>query len=353
MYPRIVIDFAKLNHNADTLLDRCANNHISSCFAVVKVFSGDLKIVEEIASHPFSYLADSRISNLKLFRHLNLPKALMRLPMLSEVDEVVKYADLSLNSEIKTIRKLDKAAKKIGKIHDIILMFDLGDLREGLFFMDDYIDIVDQILTLDNVHLKGIGTNLTCYGGVIPTNENLNNLVKIAHTIEHEFDITLDLISGGNSSSVALFGSGQIPSAINSLRLGEAIFFGRETAYGKLISGMHEDVFTVEAELIEIKQKPSYPIGLVGMNSFGEIPTIEDLGMMNRGIVAIGKQDVQLDHLTPLDPRITVVGGSSDHLILNLGDSAYQIGDIIAFRPNYPGLLHLMTSKYVTKKYLK
>ncbi len=352
MYPRICIDLKKLNDNTEQLINMTKRNHISSLFVVVKVLAGDLRTVSEIAKHDIAYIADSRIENLKQFAHIAKPKALMRLPMISEANRVVKYADLSLNSELKTIIKLNNAAKKLGKIHDIILMFDLGDLREGVFYQDDYIDLVDAILGLDNIRLRGIGTNLTCFGGVIPSHENLSTLVKIAHSIENQFDIKLELISGGNSSSIHLFDTGKIPSDINCLRIGESLMLARETAYGERINGLHEDVFTLEVELIEVKSKPSYPIGEIGMNSFGEVPSIIDQGDMVRGIAAIGKQDIQLDNLFPIDSKVKVVGGSSDHLILDLSDTKYGVGDILQFRVNYPGLLQIMTSHYVKKDYL-
>lgn len=354
MNPFIAIDLSKLKENVVTMAKNCQDNGINSLFVVVKVLAGDLPSVMAVSSvNEVDYIADSRIENLKRFKFLKQKKALMRLPMPSQVNQVVKYADLSLNSEISTIRKLNSAAKKQNIIHEIILMFDLGDLREGIFYQDDYLDIVDEILLMDNILLKGIGTNLTCYGGVIPDEKNLNNLVKIAHTIEHEFDIELPLISGGNSSTVHLFNRHQIPKEINNLRIGEAIMLGRETAYGERIDNMHDDIFTLYAELIEIKEKPSYPIGKIGMNSFGEVPDIVDKGEMKRGILAIGKQDVQIDNIQPVDQKIEIVGGSSDHLIIDLKQTDYKIGDLIAFHPNYPGLLQLMTSQYVTKKYLQ
>lgn len=352
MYPKLTINLRQLVENTNNMISLCHDNGISNVIVVVKVMAGDFKSVQAISALDIDYLGDSRIENLKKFQTLKSKKALMRLPMPHQAYQVVKYTDLSLNSEIETIRKLNKAAEKLQKKHEIILMFDMGDLREGIFYQDTYLEIVDEILSMDYITLKGIGTNLTCYGGVIPSHDNLSNLVKIAHTIEHEFDINLPLISGGNSSSIFLFDKQIIPQDINNLRIGEAIFLGRETAYGHHIPSMHDDIFTLQAEIIEIKEKPSYPIGEIGMNSFGEIPQIEDLGMMRRAILAVGKQDVQIDNITPIDSSVSIVGGSSDHLIIDLKSSQYQLGDIVSFRPNYPGLLQLMTSKYIKKDHL-
>ncbi|MBN2503876.1 MAG: alanine/ornithine racemase family PLP-dependent enzyme [Bacilli bacterium] len=349
MYPRVIIDTKKLLENINEVLRICHKNNVDTSMLVVKCLAGDVATVSKIAELDFAYLADSRLDNLVRFRSLPKKKALLRLPSPSEVDRVVKYSDMSLNSELDTIVKLDRAAKKQATKHEIMLMFDLGDLREGIFFKEDYLNIVAQILKLENIILKGIGTNLTCYGGVIPTPDNLRQLLVIKDTIENRFQIKLDYVSGGNSSSFHLLESGLLPEGINCLRYGEIFLMGRETAYGGHISSLHHDVFTLEAELIEVQSKPSYPIGETGMNSFGEKVDIIDQGIMLRGILAIGKQDVIIENLTPKDANISIIGGSSDHLLVDLTRSDKRLGDIVEFNVNYPGLLHLMNSKYVKK----
>ncbi|HHX79735.1 MAG TPA: alanine/ornithine racemase family PLP-dependent enzyme [Acholeplasmataceae bacterium] len=348
IFPQIKINLKKIKENAKRILDLCQQSGIESVFLVTKVLAGDKRIINEIAGLGFTHLADSRIENLKIYSDLNLPKVLLRLPMISEIEAVIKYANLSLNSEIEVIRLLNAEAKKQNKIHEIILMFDLGDLREGIFYQDEYLKTVAEILNLSNLRLTGIGTNLTCYGGIIPTKENLSELIKIKKEIETRFQIELSLISGGNSSSLHLLPN--LPPGINNLRIGEALFLGRETAYGKNLPGMHPDCFELVAELIEVKTKPSYPLGIMGMDSFGNVPKIEDRGLMKRGILAIGKQDVALEDLMPLDENVEILGGSSDHLLVQLNGN-FLPGDKLRFAVNYPGLLRLMTSKYVKKEY--
>ena len=349
MYPLLEINLKKLKENASFIVKQCQQNNIN-VFLVGKVLAGDKYLISELAPLGFTHLADSRLENLKMFQDINLPKVLLRLPMLSETKEVVKYADLSLNSELKTIISLDDEAKKQNKIHKIILMFDLGDLREGIFYKDDYLDFVQKVINLKNLKLSGVGTNLTCYGGVIPTKEKLNELVNIKNNIEAKFQVKLEYVSGGNSSSLYLLSEEGIMEEVNNLRLGESIFLGRETAYGNSIFGMHQDCFRLQTELIEAKSKPSYPIGKIGMDSFGQIPEIEDRGLMKRGILAIGKQDVDYRNLVPLED-IEIIGASSDHLLVDLKRD-YEIGTIFNFTINYPGLLQLMTSPYVKKIYI-
>jgi predicted amino acid racemase len=352
MYPRIVIDRHKLIKNTNTIIKMAKENNIDNVTVVVKAFAGDIEVVKTFKEANVTCIGDSRIQNLKKYQNLGFKHLmLLRIPALSEISDVIKYTDISLNSEIEVLKSLNVEAKNQNKKHAVIIMFDLGDLREGLYYKSDYLTFMKQALELNNIIIKGIGTNLTCYGGLVPSNEVLSRLVKIKQNIEMEFDIKLDIVSGGNSSSVTLFNQNQIPEEINHLRLGESILFGKETSYSTEIVGLHHDIYTFEAEVIEIKEKPSYPDGIISINSFGVKPEIEDKGVMKRAILAIGKQDTILDNIKPINKDLTVIGGSSDHLIVDATKSNIKVGDIVEFNINYPALVHLMNSSYVYKVY--
>jgi len=300
-------------------------------------------------------LADSRIQNLKKYEGAKKERVLLRLPMNSETDEVVKYADISLNSELKTIKNLNESAKRQNKIHKILLMIDLGDLREGIFFKneDEIYHTVEEVLKLNNIELFGLGVNLTCYGAVIPKSDNLSILVEIARKIEKKFDIKLQMISGGNSSSIYLIGRKELPEGINNLRVGEAFLLGGETAYSQKLEGFYDDAFTLEAEIVELKEKQSVPIGETGVDAFGNKPVYEDRGIIKRAIIAVGRQDVDPDALHPTDSKIDILGASSDHLILDISksDMKYKVGDIVNFKLSYSSLLRATTSGYVDRVY--
>ena len=351
MYPQVVIDVKKYRHNLQYLLNLVHQKNITM-MAVSKVFCADQNLIDVMNDEQVDFIADSRIENLRSIT-TNLPKVLLRIPMPSEVEDVVHYANISLNSEIKTITMLNEAAKRHNINHDIILMIDLGDLREGIFDENEVYKTIHIVQQLKNIRLRGIGTNLTCYGGVIPTEEILNRLVSYKNQIEERFDLKLDIISGGNSSNMTLLLQNQIPKGINNIRLGEAIVLGRETAFGDYLDQMYTDVFTLRAQIIEIKSKPSIPIGTIGMNAFGKVPVFKDKGQMKRAIIGIGTQDVDHTELIPYD-TIDTIGSSSDHIILDVTDSIndYQIGDIVSFRLTYSSILSLMTSKYVKKVYV-
>ncbi len=352
-YPLLEVNLTKLEHNVRALNGICKAHKINT-MAVTKCFCALDPMVEAIVAGGVDFLADSRIENLERMKRFDIPKVLLRLPMASEVDRVVASADISNNSELSTIRLLDAEAAKQGKIHDIILMVDLGDLREGVWPTD--VDAtVEEILKLKNIRLVGMGVNLTCYGGVIPDEANLSQLAQLATGVEEKFGIQLDIISGGNSSSIYLLDKNRMPAKINNLRPGEALLLGRETAYGEDIPNTHPDVFTFKAQIIELKDKQSVPIGEIGMDAFGNKPTYTDRGVRKRAILGIGKQDVNPDYLVLKDEKLIVLGASSDHLIIDVTDShkAYQVGDVVEFGVEYGSLLQLMTTEYVEKVMVK
>ncbi|ERJ11608.1 ornithine racemase Orr [Haloplasma contractile] len=349
MYPHIRIDLNKLAFNTKILTNRCKQKGINTIFGVTKVLAGDMESVDTMVNSGITHIADSRIENLAKFKDYSMPKVLLRLPMQNEADEVVKYANLSLNSELSTINCLNTSAKRQNSVHEVILMIDLGDLREGIWFKDFNMDTIEQIINLNHIKLKGIGTNLTCYGGIIPTTETLEQLVEFKHKIEDTFNITLDIISGGNTSSLHLVLIDKMPCGINNLRLGEGIVLGRETAYLEDLADLHQDVFELKAQIIELKEKPSVPIGEIGVDAFGKKPIFTDKGTIKRAIVALGKQDVDPDHIKPQNESIEILGSSSDHLILDVTRTDLNLGGIVTFNVDYGGLLQVMTSPYVKK----
>lgn len=350
--PRLSIDISKIQHNAEILTTLCRQQGIQVA-GVVKGVCGLPEIAAAMLAGGVSMLGDSRLENMHKLASFQVPRLMLRLPMLSQAAEVVTHTDISLNSELKTVEALDRAAREQGRIHGIILMLELGDLREGIP-LSLFPQLAKKILSLKGVHLLGVGTNLTCYGGVIPDTENLGALVQAAQRLQEELGIGLEFISGGNSSSLYLLEKGMMPAGINQLRLGDSILLGREAAYGQPVKGAWQDTFTLYAEIIEVQEKASLPTGQIGRDAFGKIPVFRDQGIRKRAILAVGRQDVHPENLTPLETGPEILGASSDHLLMDISDSAtpYGVGDQMAFCPTYAGMLQLMTSVYVAKELL-
>lgn len=362
MYPRLVVDLNKLKSNLDGVAKTTKVDGKMSMMIVTKGLAADPEMTKMVANHPMvDYMADSRVLNIASYAdeaHKNgKMTVLLRIPMHSEVEDVIKYVDLSFNSELSTIKLLNEEAKKQGKVHNILLMIDMGDLREGIFFKneDQIFKAVEEILGLENVKLYGIGVNLTCYGAIIPKKDNLGGLVEVARKIEAKFGIKLEMVSGGNSSSIYLVDKGEMPEGITNLRLGESFLLGNDTAYSTKLPGTTDDTLILEAQIVELKEKPSVPIGEVGVDAFGEKPYYEDRGIIKRAILGIGKQDTDLGGMVPLDEKVDILGGSSDHTILDVtkSDIEYKVGDIVRFKVEYGAMLKLATSKYVEKVYVK
>lgn len=351
-YPKVVVDLEKIEENTRLLVEKCKKSDMD-VMGVTKVFCAFPEIAGAMVKGGISYIADSRITNLKKLKDYNVPKVLLRLPMQSEAEELVDLVDISLNSEIETIRIINESALKAGKVHKIILMMELGDLREGIL-PEDIKKVLDEVVKLENIKVTGLGVNLTCYGGVIPSENNLGELVELSKMIERDYGIKLEIISGGNSSSLYLIDEGKVPTGVNNLRLGEAIALGRETAYGERVAGANTDSYILQAEIIELKSKPSIPRGVIGMDAFGNKPQFEDRGIRKRAILAVGRQDMDPDGLIPKDPNIVVIGASSDHLIIDVQESTndYKVGDILSFELEYGALLKIMTSEYISKDFL-
>ncbi|MDD6190480.1 MAG: ornithine racemase Orr [Firmicutes bacterium] len=361
MYPKLVYNMEKLKANVDAAAKITKDDGGCSMMCVTKCVCADRKVCEMLAAHPsVDFLADSRVDNIKkyadLIKDTEKQSVLLRLPMMSEIKELVEYVDISQNSELVTIEAINEEAAKQGKVHKILLMVDLGDLREGIFFKEEekILKTAEAIEAMSNVELYGLSTNLTCYGAIIPKNDNLSVLCNMADKVEERIGRKLTVVSGGNSSSIYLIWKGDMPEKINNLRLGESIMLGNDTAYGETVPGAVHDAMTLQAQIIELQEKPSLPIGEVGKDAFGNVPEYEDRGIIKRAILAVGKQDIDIDGLTPVDGQVDILGGSSDHMILDVTncDKEYRVGDVVEFVLEYGALLKAATSEYVKKDYI-
>ncbi|NLI54442.1 MAG: alanine/ornithine racemase family PLP-dependent enzyme [Clostridiales bacterium] len=353
-YPRITADLTKIKHNADMLCALCAEYGVSVA-AVSKGVCADERIVRVLDGCAATMLADARTENLARLK-TEKPKLLLRAPAPEDAQEAVRVADVSLVSEMMSIRALGSAARAAGKRHAIILMIDLGDLREGLLFLgrEAIFAAADAAKAEEGIELLGVGTNLTCYGAIIPDETNLGELCRIASELRAHTGLPIPIVSGGNSSSIGLLKRGLVPPEVNHLRLGESILLGNDTAACRVLNGLYGDAFTLSTRLIEVQRKPSVPIGESGANAFGEHPTFESLGEQVRGICKIGRQDTVADGLTPRDGDIKIIGASSDHLIVDLTRAKpYRVGDVLSFTPDYGALLRAYTSPYVYRDYIE
>ena len=332
----------------------CAARHLGVT-AVTKMFCGDPRIARAYLDAGIAAVGDARVANLQRLGDLPAQKWLLRPPMRGEIASLVECADVSLNSELSTIRLIAAAARQAGREHQIILMADLGDIREGYTDHAELLDVAQQVEDLAGVRLLGIGTNLTCFSFVLPDEEKMQQLADLADLVAERIGRPIEVVSGGNSATLELMLRGGICAGVNNLRLGESLLFGRERAGYQYLPGTRNDAFILACEIVELKEKPSQAWGRAGKNSYGESPVWTDRGPRLRAVCALGRQDFDQETCWPVDPGAELLGASSDHLIVDLTDSerSYAVGDVVELRLGYFAAMRAFTSDYVEKCYVE
>lgn len=352
--PRANINLDNIEQNARLLKKRCDKKGIDIT-GVVKGGAGDLRIVNALVAGGITTLGDSRIENIIKMREAGFDNemVLLRLPMLTEIKELIKYVDISLNSELVTLESIGRQAVKNDTEHKVIIMVDVGDLREGVL-ENNLIDFMKDAIEIEGVNVIGIGTNVGCYGGVLPTKANTKILLDLKKEIKEKLNYELEVISGGNTATTILLERDELPEGINNLRVGEGLIQGTDITHQREIPFLNSNNITLSAEVIELKEKPSSPTGKTGHDAFGNKPDFEDKGVIKRAILAVGRQDVKLDGMTPLLEGVEILGASSDHLLCDVTEAKreLQIGSEIEFKLNYGAMLKAMTSHYIDKHYI-
>ena len=346
----------KLKENY-TFLDTLFKERNIEWGVVTKLLCGNTIYLKEIIELGVTEMHDSRISNLKKIKKLNpnIKTVYIKPPSKRNISKIVQYADVSFNTEIYTIQMLSEEAKLQKKTHGIIIMIEMGDLREGVLG-EELLNFYEQVFSLPNIEIRGIGTNLNCLSGVMPTQDKLIQLSLYKQLIEAKFNVKIPWVSGGTSVAIPLMLKNARPLAVNHFRIGEALFFAKDLFTGETIEGMHNDVFKLYAEIIEITEKPNNPTGELGENVAGhtyEIDENTDLSETSlRAILDFGLLDMQPQYLTPTDNSITIIDSSSDMTVIDISNSEkkYQVGDLVSFDLQYMGALYLLNSDYIEKR---
>lgn len=340
-------------------------HHLDTLFAerditwsvVAKVFCGNKKYLNELVRLGIRQICDSRISNLEAIKQLDpgIETIFIKPPAKRNAARIVACADISFNTEYETIRALSEEATRQEKIHKIVIMLELGELREGVM-REQFIDFYAQVFKLPNIQVVGIGTNLTCMYGVLPNHDKLIQLCLYKQLIEAKFNKVIPYLSGGASVTIPLIHQDLLPAGINHFRVGETLFLGTDVYHSRPFPHMHHDVFRLYAEIIELNEKPAVPMGELGQNLTGHTVSFEDTptgGLSYRAIVDIGLLDVEDGHIKPVSDAMQIVGASSDMIVVDIGDNAagLQVGNLIEFEMDYMGLLRIMNSGYVDKRF--
>lgn len=349
---------SKLRHNYQFLKKKFSQHKIDWAI-VTKLLCGNKKYLNEVLELNPSQVCDSRISNLKVIKELrpDMETVYIKPPAPSVIRSLVRYADVSFNTSYETIKKISKEALSQGKVHKIIVMIELGDLREGI--LGEHLeDFYSKIFKLKGIEVIGLGTNLNCLHGVMPSEDKLLQLCMYKKILELKYNKKLPYVSGGTTVTLPLLlKSKSFPQEVNHFRVGEALFFGADLFEEKTIKGMYPFTFELEAQVIEVSEKPAEPFGDMKANPMGVKYKKKEGNKgkkSQRAILDIGVLDVHPQFLIPKNKKLKIVGASSDMLVVDISKSnhKYPVGSTMKFELRYMGALSLLNSRYVDKEVL-
>ncbi|MDR1482611.1 MAG: alanine racemase [Synergistaceae bacterium] len=354
-YPVMIVNRKKVLDNVRKVNDICSRKNIE-VWGVTKGLAGDPRLAEIYEEGGLAGVSDSRLANLIKIRNsaCGIPRQLMRIAMHSEIEDIPAAADVSLQSEVSSILKLDKVCDSRGIAHRVLLMVDVGDLREG-FWPNELTRAGSMLSELKRVSIVGVAANFACASGLLPSREKFDDLIIYRDELRDVLGIDLPCISIGGTCCLKQIEEGGVPGEINQLRMSEGVLLGKDTAFMRDIPYLDKTAIVISAEVVECRKKPSVPDGEIGCQAFGEKPLFIDRGMRKRAILGIGRQDLNVDRVTPLMEGVHIVTASSDHLIIDVTeadsllpeDKRIKVGDTLDFRPLYPAMLAAATSEYV------
>lgn len=361
----LIIHTKKIQHNIKYLSDYFDANNISWSL-ITKVFSGDKEFLKHVlideVIQKIDSIGDSRLTSLKNLKAVNpsMQTIYIKPPAKMYADDIIKYANISLNSSYSTIVALNDAAKKVDTIHQIIIMVELGELREGVK-RTELMNFYESVFQLSNIEVIGIGSNLGCMHGVEPSYDKLLQLSLYEELISAKFNKDLKYVSGGTSITLPLIENNTIPKDINHFRVGEAIFFGISPLDNKQFKELSIDTFEFYANIIELEEKKIVPDGIISHGNVGQSADFKQEDVNETSIKAIldfGLLDVDQNDIEFIDEKLEYVGITSDMLVVDIGTNTtadgkkkYSIGDKIHFKPNYMAVARLLNSKFIDKKY--
>lgn len=362
----LIIETRKIQENIKRL-SAFFNAHEIYWSLVTKVFSGDVEFLEKILTndvieHIYS-VGDSRLTSLKNLKKVNpnMRTIYIKPPAITYAEEVVRYADISLNSSFETIIALNEEAKKQNKIHQVIIMIELGELREGVN-LDDFMGFYESVFHLPNIDVIGIGSNLGCMYGIEPTYKKLMELSKYRREISQKFNKELKLLSGGSSITLPLIEAGQVPKDVNHFRVGEAAFFGISPLKNEAFIDLHTDTFEFDANIIELEEKKLVPEGIISDGNIGHTADFDEADANKttfKAILDFGILDVDVKDLETMEDGIEFVGVTSDMLVLDIGENKktdgtqrFFTGDKIRFTCNYMAVARLLNSKFIDRRFV-
>ncbi|WP_251518092.1 MULTISPECIES: alanine racemase [unclassified Staphylococcus] len=331
---QLKIDLSKIQYNAHILRDMCKRSHIHFT-PVVKGVGGDERIIQSLAEIGITHFADARIDNIRKSYNGHYTYTMIRTGNQSELKNIVNYTNISIQTELETIQHINQIAKSLNKTHEILLMVDWKDEREGIQTYE-VIEYINKIVNMQHVKMKGLAFNFMCFHSDTPTTEDIQLINEFVTHVESQTALNMQIVSGGNSSVLPEMAKGPL-GKINELRIGETLFRGVNTTTDTPIPALYQDAITLEAEIVEIKPR------LRHQSHHDYLQAILDIGNL----------DTKIPEIQPLHHEVDVLGATSDHVMVDLyNHDNYQVGDKIQFSLGYSAMAQSMYMPNITKTYV-
>lgn len=350
--PTLHIDLAKLDHNIRFLKDFLSKRGLSMLGAA-KGCNAYPPFVRLLQKAGVARVGMSRLEQIAgLAPERPSEPILLALPPQSQAVDVVRQFEASLNSELETVKVLASAAETVGSRHGIILMVEVGDLREGVMPEDlPALARACHDCCRDHLAIVGVGAQFSCMSGLLPNAYSLERLAEAAAKVRRELDLPELTVSVGGSDFVRWLEHNDMPDGIHEVRLGFSVLLGRYPDSDLPHPNLHNDALLLEAEILEVRDKPSLPWGATGVNALGEKPMFVDKGIRTRAILDFGAIETEPSGLTCTEPGITPVGYNSNYSVFDVADAprALRAGDTLTFRMNYKAMTLAFYSPLVRK----
>ena len=357
-FPRLHLDLGAIAENASVMRREMAARGLSVC-GVAKAADTAVPVAEAYMRGGLSQIAGSRVAQVKAYKqaHPEWTTVLLRAPSLCDIPGAVKWADISVVTNLQTAKWLAEEAERQNRTPAVLIMADIGDRRDGITEPDELAELGRFIEQCGSLKLAGIAANYCCVSGLLPDEENLGLFASFAETLTGAVGHPLEIVSGGNSTLLLRIYAGErLPGIINHIRLGGTIInpYNMKLNRGFAFDDLRMDTVRLEAQISEVRDKPPAPMSQPGKNWRGEEVSFSSTGVRKRAIVNLGCMDMgDPDNLLPAEEGITVIAASSDHTVLDITDckKALDIGDTVSFRLRYAGLMHCLAGRHVAVEY--
>jgi predicted amino acid racemase len=344
----LIVNLSRLRHNIQVVQELCARSGIEMV-AVAKGCCGFLPIIKTFQESGIRIVGFSRVADaVRAAPFLSDRPCFISLPSPGLTHAVIQHFGSSLHSELVTIQALVSAAEQNARAHGIILMVDIGDLREGVM-PEDVVPAVQSILEIRSqfVEFLGIGATLGCCSGTLPDDQNLGLLHELAIDIEGRIGCQIKTVSIGGSVIIPWIENCSLPSRINQVRIGEAILLGNIPTIDKRHEALSSEVFLLRGTVLETRAKPSKPPGRQGKDVLGQQLTFADRGPRLRCILDFGIIDTDPNGLIPVSGALEFINANSDYTIMDVTAANHELkpGDMVDFHLNYQALIRAFQAR--------